>query len=155
MDIHHQGLIRNISPVSVYAALTQPDDLGVWWGAQVITRPEVDSTLEMKFGGGQRVLKCDIVRLEEGKLVQWRVTQPVWQIDPGTEQIITWTLQPYETSTIVDLRMDGWPQDSESYAQTSYKLATFLFRLKVFLGDTREIDAIITLSQPPPNEEHI
>ena len=34
--------------------------------------------------------------------------------------IITWTLIPYESSTLVDFRMEGWPQDDDTYASVSY-----------------------------------
>jgi hypothetical protein len=50
----------------------------------------------------------EITGLEGGKLVRWQVIQPVWPIE-ATEPIITWTLIPFEGSTLVDFRMEGWP----------------------------------------------
>ncbi len=35
--------------------------------------------------------------------------------------------------------MAGWPQDDDAYASVSYKWALFMVRLKIYLGDTREI----------------
>lgn len=143
MDIHHSAMIHNALPARVYEALTREPELSKWWGAPAVARPEVGSMIEIQFDQGQRVFKLEIINLEEGKLVQWRVVQPMWSIEAGMEQVITWTLEPRETSTIVDLRIDGWPQDNGVYASVSYKLATYLFKLKVYLGDTREIDPIL------------
>jgi len=143
MIIHHSAMIHNTSPARVYEALTQQAELEVWWGAPTVARPEVGSMVEIHFDQGQRVFKLEIIRLEQEKVVQWRVVQPMWPVQAGMEQVITWTLEPYETSTLVDLRLDGWPQDDDVYASVSYKLATYLFKLKVYLGDTREIDPIL------------
>lgn len=137
MDIHHAMVVHN-QPDRLYAALTQPHDLTVWMGAPTLARPEVGAVIEFHFDGGQRILKVAITGLEEGKQVRWRVTQPVWPTE-ATEQTITWTLLPFHGSTLVDLRMAGWPQDDDTYASVSYKLASFMVRLKVYMGDTREI----------------
>lgn len=141
MDIHHAMMVRT-TPDRLYAALTQPRDLEVWMGAPTIARPEVGAVVEFHFDGGQRVLKVEVTRLQAGKLVEWRVLQPVWPIEP-TEQIIIWTLSPYEDLTLVDFRMRGWPQDDDVYASVSYKQASFMMRLKIHLGDTREIGGFL------------
>jgi hypothetical protein len=94
--------------------------------------------IEFQFDQGQRTLKMEVTRLEAGKQVQWRVIQPVWPSE-AAYQVITWTLTPYESSTVVDLRMEGWPQDDDVYASVSYKWASFMMRLKIYMGDTREI----------------
>ena len=91
-----------------------------------------------QFDQGQRTLKLEVIGLEAAKQVQWRVLQPVWPTQP-VDQVITWTLIPYESSTLVDLRMEGWPEDDDTYASVSYKWASFMMRLKIHLGDTREI----------------
>jgi uncharacterized protein YndB with AHSA1/START domain len=137
MDIHHAMMVRT-NPARVFEALTQQRDLEVWMGAPTIARPEVGAVLEFHFDQGQRVLKMEVTRIEAEQLVQWRVLQPVWPIDP-TEQTITWTLSPYVDLTLVDFRMEGWPQDDDIYASVSYKQASFMMRLKIYLGDTREI----------------
>jgi uncharacterized protein YndB with AHSA1/START domain len=145
MNIHHANMIHKVSPQRVYEALIQPSDLEKWWGVPTTARAEAGSTFEFKFPGQQRGLKFEILRLEPGKLVQWRVIQPVWPVEPGMEQVVTWTLEPFETSTLVDLRVEGWPQDDGVYASVSYKFATYMFKLKVALGDTREIEPILPL----------
>jgi hypothetical protein len=52
-------------------------------------------------------------------------------------------LEPYEVNTLVSFRMEGWPRDDGVYASVSYKWASFMMRLKVYLGDTREIDGFM------------
>jgi uncharacterized protein YndB with AHSA1/START domain len=137
MDIHHGMMVDN-KPDRLYEALTQQRDLEVWMGAPTLARSEVGSTIEFQFDQGQRTLKMEVTRLEAGKQVQWRVIQPVWPSE-AAYQVITWTLTPYESSTVVDLRMEGWPQDDDVYASVSYKWASFMMRLKIYMGDTREI----------------
>jgi activator of HSP90 ATPase len=141
MDIHHAMIVRCQSG-RLYEALIQQRDLEVWMDAPILAHPEVGSTLEFQYDQGQRTLKIEVVHLENGKQVQWRVLEPIW---PGNlkDQLITWTLVPQEASTLVDFRMEGWPQDDEIYASLSYKWASFMMRLKIYLGDTREI---VTLS---------
>ena len=141
MDIHHAMMVRT-SPARMFEALTTAHDLEVWMGAPTIARPEAGAVLEFHFDQGQRILKVEVTCLEAGKLVQWRVLQPVWPIEP-TEQTITWTLSPYEDFTLVDFRMQGWPQDDDVYASVSYKQASFMMRLKIYLGDTREIASLL------------
>lgn len=138
MDIHHAMVVHN-QPDRLYEALTQPQDLAVWMGAPTLAQPEVGSVIEFHFDGGQRILKVEITSLEAGKLVQWRVRQPVWPMIEATAQIITWTLSSFHGSTLVDLRMTGWLRDDDIYASVSYKWASFMMRLKIYLGDTREI----------------
>ena len=143
MEIHHANMIHNTPPERVYEALTRGSDLGKWWGAPTTAEAEVGSTIEIQFDSGQRILEFKIMRLEEGKLVQWRVIRPMWPMEPGIEQMVSWTLVPYETSTLVDLRVDGWPEGDEAYPSVSYKFATYMFKLKVYLGDAREIEPIL------------
>ena len=144
MDIHHAMAVHDNQPNRLYEALTQPRDLVVWMGAPTLARPEVGSLIEFHFDQGQRILKMEITGLEGGKLVRWRVAQSVWPSE-ATEQIITWTLIPFEGSTLVDFRMKGWPQDDDIYASVSYKWASFMVRLKISMGDTREIATLLPI----------
>ena len=144
MDIHHAMIVRNTLPDRLYDALTQARDLEVWMGAPTLARPEVGSTIDIQFDQGQRILKMEVTRLDAGKVVEWRVIQPVWPIDE-VDQIITWTLTPYESSTLVDFRMNGWPQDDDVYASVSYKWASFMMRLKLYMGDARELATFLPI----------
>src|SRR5690348_9177530 len=116
MDIHHAMIVRN-KPERLYEALTWPEDLSIWMDAPALARVEVGSTIEFQYDQGQRTLEMEITRLEAGRLVQWRVVQPMWPGDAiELKQPITWTLTPYESSTLVDFRMQGWREDDEAYA---------------------------------------
>src|SRR5215213_7859562 len=121
MDIHHAMMVRN-TPERLYQALTQQRDLEVWMDAPTLARPEVGSTIEFQYDQGQRTLKMEILHLEENKQVKWRVLTPFWS-NGMVDQVVIWTLTPYEGSTLVDLRMAGWPQDDDAYASVSYKWA--------------------------------
>jgi uncharacterized protein YndB with AHSA1/START domain len=142
MVIHH-AMVVHTQPDRLYDALTQAHDLTVWMGAPTVAEPTVGSVVEIHHDQGQRILKLAITDLEAGTLVRWRVVQPVWPSD-AAEQVITWSLQPFHGSTQVDFRMDGWPQDDDIYASVSYKWASFMVRLKVYLGDTREMATFLT-----------
>lgn len=146
MDIHHAMIVHN-KPNRLYEALTQQHDLEVWMGASTVAQTEVGGALEFRFKQGQRTLKLEVIHLETEKQIQWRVVQPVWPIDLGG-QVITWTLTPYEVNTLVDFRMEGWPQDDDVYASVSYKWASFMMRLKIYMGDTREIGTLAPSAMP-------
>ncbi len=143
MDIHHAMIVHN-TPDRVYQALTQAADLEIWIDAPTLTRPEVGAEVEFRFeqGNGQKSLILEITRLEAGKLVEWRVVQPMWPGDTS-DQAITWTLTPYEANTHVDFRMAGWKQDDGVYASVSYKWAAFMTALKMYLGEPRDIAAFL------------
>ena len=145
MEIHHAMMVHN-KPDRLYEALTRQSDLQVWMGAPTLAKPEVGSTIKFQFDQGQRTLKMEVTRLEAGKQVQWRVIQPVWPIE-AADQTVTWTLIPYESSTLVDFRMEGWPQDDDVYASVSYKWASFMVRLKIYMGDTREIATFLPVEE--------
>ena len=71
-----------------------------------LAKSEVGSMIEFQYDQGQRTLKMEVTQPEAGKQVHWRVIQPVWPID-AADQVVTWTLSPYEGSTLVDFRMEG------------------------------------------------
>ena len=141
MDIHHAMMVQT-APERVFAALTLTSELQVWMGAPTEGASAIGSSLEFKYDQGQRVLRFEVMGLEPGRLVEWRVLQPAWP-KVANEQVVRWSLSPYESSTLVDMRMSGWPEDDDIYASVSYKQASFMVRLKIYLGDTREIAAFL------------
>jgi hypothetical protein len=143
MDIHHAMVVHN-QPRRLYEALTLLPDLAVWMDAPTEGVSLVGSVIEFQHDHGQRILKLAITDLEDSKLVRWRVVQPVWPSDTA-EQFITWTLRPFHGSTLVDFRMDGWARDDDTFASVSYKWASFMVRLKVYMGDTREMATFLVV----------
>ena len=102
----------------------------------------VGSNIVFQHTRDQHVLTMRIIRLDPEKLVQWLVTEPIWEND-AADQFITWTLEPYEVNTLVDFRMAGWSEDDGVYANLSYKWASYMLRLKVHLGDKRDIESFL------------
>ena len=142
MDIHHAMIVRS-RPERLYEALTRAEDLSVWMAAPVVIEPpgpaEVGSVIEFRYEA-HRQLRVAVTGLEAGRSVRWQVTQPIWFPAPvNAAQAITWTLSPYESSTLVDFRMGGWEAEDDAYASVSYKWASFMMRLKIYAGDVREI----------------
>lgn len=146
MDIHHAMIVRNNLPERLFVALTQQSELSVWMDAPTLARPEVGAILEFHYDGGKRTLKLEVTALDPGRVVQWQVRQPVWTNEP-VDQVITWTLSPYESSTLVDFRMTGWREDDDTYASVSYKWTMFMLRLRIYLGDTREIATFLAKAE--------
>lgn len=141
MDIHHEMIILN-TPERVYEAITNADDLSLWIGASFVGRADVGSVIEIQFE--KRTMKLEISGLEVGRKIKWRVIEPMWPMEGIDQaQVITWTLEPFEVNTLVKFRMEGWPRDDGVYASVSYKWATFMMRLKVYMGDTREIEGFM------------
>ncbi len=141
MNIHHEMIVHN-TPGRVYEALTQVSDMQVWMGAPIAGRAESGQVIEIQFD--RRVMKLEITDLEIGKRVQWRVLEPMWPVEGIDQaQVVTWTLEPYEINTLVSFRMEGWPRDDGVFASVSYKWASFMFRLKVYLGDVRDIEGLM------------
>ena len=145
MDIHH-AMVIHTQPHRVFAALTQPAHLATWMDAPTITYHEADALLELHYDQGQRSLKLFVSDRQDTGRVQWRVVQPIWPPQPE-EQCMTWTFQPFHGSTLVDMRLDGWLQDDDIYASVSYKLASFMVRLKLYLGDMRELHTLLERGQ--------
>lgn len=151
MVIHHDMIVRT-SPERVFHALTQPKDLSTWMAAPTAIDPPgqaaVGSVIAFQYGP-QRSLIVQVTAVEMGRLLRWQISQPMWQRNqPELPQTATWTLTPYESSTLVDLRVDGWDEEEEAYASVSYKWASFMMRLKMYLGDLREIvDMLGTIEQ--------
>lgn len=141
MDIHHEYIIHN-TPTRVYQALTDTADLAVWLGAPVSGKVAPGEVIAIDFERGP--MQLEISALEEGRQVQWRVIRPMWPMEGiHQEQVVTWTIEPYEVNALVSLRMSGWPRDDGVFASVSYRWANFMFRLKVYLGDEREIEGLM------------
>lgn len=141
MEIHHEYIIHS-TPARVYQALTGTSDLAVWLGAPVTGTVARGEVIAIAFDRG--TMQLEIAGLEEGRQVQWRVIQPMWPMEGiHQEQVVTWTVEPYQENTLVSLRMTGWPRDDGVFASVSYRWANFMFRLKVYLGDERELTGLM------------
>jgi uncharacterized protein YndB with AHSA1/START domain len=147
MDIHHGMAVRAAEPEQLYKALTRQDELAAWMGVPTLARPEVGSLVEFRINQGKSIMQMEVIRLEVDSLVQWRQIQPIWQTSRGIsmpDQMITWTLStPWESGTLVDFRMSEWLEDGEAYSSSSFKWASLMLRLRVYMGDTRDVIDLI------------
>ena len=147
MDIHHGMAVRAAEPERLYKALTRQDDLAAWMGVPTLARPEVGSLVEFRINQGKSIMQMEVIRLEVDSLVQWRQIRPIWQTGSGIsmlDQIITWTLStPWENGTLVDFRMSEWLEDGEAYSSNSFKWASLMLRLRIYMGDTRDVIDLI------------
>lgn len=147
MDIHHGMVVRGAKPERLYEALTQQEDLAIWMGASSLARPNVGSIVEFQFDQGKFIMQMEVIRLEASSLVQWRQIRPVWQTMSGVSmpgQLVTWKLStPYEGGTLVDFRMGDWLEDDETYSSNSFKWASLMLRLRVYMGHTRDVVDLI------------
>jgi uncharacterized protein YndB with AHSA1/START domain len=149
MDIHHGMAVRN-TPERLYEALTRQDDLAIWMGASVLAGSGVGSMVEFNFSHGVHIMKMEVIHLEAGSRVHWRQIQPIWKTTSGVSmpgQFVTWTLStPWESGTLVDFRMGDWLEDDMTYSANSFKWASFLLRLRIYMGDTRDIVGLVPLT---------
>ena len=147
MDIHHGMAVRGAQPERLYKALTRQDDLAVWMGVPTLARPEVGSLVEFQVDQGKFIMQMEVIRLEVDSLVQWRQIRPIWQTVSGVsmpDQMITWTLStPWESGTLVDFRMGDLLEDEEPYSSNSFKWASLMLRLRVYMDDIRDVVDLI------------
>lgn len=132
MDILHAMMVRS-TPQKIYQALTEQEGLSGWFGPECRAETRVGSLVEIYFHNRHHYsLKFEITDLEPGSRVVWKVTQaiPSWDDFPS---MLTWTLYPYESSTIVHLRHSGWPEGHEAFPSVSFKWAEFMIALRAYI----------------------
>jgi uncharacterized protein YndB with AHSA1/START domain len=126
-----EGRLIAATPERVWAALTNPDEIGHWWTNDLNAKSEVGSLAEFRFGEwGDFVLRFEIAELEQDKKVQWITRQgpPHWA---GTS--VTWYLEPLQSGTKVVFTHEGFAKIDEAYEQTRWNWRYFLDSLKSYL----------------------
>lgn len=120
------------APGRVFAALTQPDEIGHWWTNDLNVTPEVGSLAEFRFGEwGDFVLRFEVAELSQDEQVRWIYrfgSAPQWA---GTSVI--WRLAPVQNGTQVFFTHEGFAQVDAAYEQTRGNWAYFLDSLKSYL----------------------
>ncbi|CUR58721.1 Activator of Hsp90 ATPase 1 family protein [metagenome] len=126
VDILHSVGIQGATPDRVYEALTTTEGLAGWWTTD--TTGEADSpggVILFRFPPGG--FDMEVVRLDHGKRVTWRVVEgPEEWIDTT----IDWELSQHEDYTIVSFSHQGWREPVPFMHHCSTKWATFLISLK-------------------------
>ncbi len=64
-------LIIAAAPESVFNALTQQDELALWWANEARVKPEVGSLGEFRFRPPAGVLQFEVAELDAGEKVHW------------------------------------------------------------------------------------
>lgn len=89
------------SPDVVWAAITDPAQVGVWFMAKVSREGGVDGTIEMDFANGLqakgRVLAWDPPKLYE---YEWNVAPGPYSPE-GEETVVRWELTPTKDGTLL------------------------------------------------------
>jgi len=117
---------------SAFRAVTAQDELTRWWANGVTAEPKVGSVAEFRFDNGEAV-RVEIVELEFGRKVHWRVTRaphPQWE---GTS--ITWDITPVSGGTDLLFGHHGFVADAAGYGyeETRAGWEYFLGSLKSYL----------------------
>ena len=75
-----QELTIEATPENVFNAITNQDELAQWWTNQVTAEPKVGSIAEFTFDKRAVVFKMEIIELNAGKQVYWKVRSgpPHW-----------------------------------------------------------------------------
>jgi uncharacterized protein YndB with AHSA1/START domain len=125
-------LIIAVVPERVWAALTQPAEIGHWWTNDLNARLEVGTLAEFRFGEwGDFVVRFEVAELDRNKRMRWlsrRGPAPHWE---GTS--VTWSVTPAQNGTQLVFIHEGFAQADERYEMTSAWWEHFLVSLKSYL----------------------
>jgi uncharacterized protein YndB with AHSA1/START domain len=118
------------APERVYRALTQQNELALWWAEEARVKPEVGSLGEFRFRPPAGVLQFEVAELDQDEKVSWisRQGPPHWA---GTS--VTWQLTPIQNGTRVVFTHDGFAQVDQAYEGTRGNWEYFLASLKSYL----------------------
>jgi uncharacterized protein YndB with AHSA1/START domain len=82
------------SPERVWAALTDPTEIGGWFGSAVEFKPEVGASGWFDFGADGRVA-YRVEAVEPGRHLAWRWADEVGAaVDDGSSTLVEWWLEP-------------------------------------------------------------
>jgi uncharacterized protein YndB with AHSA1/START domain len=127
-----KDLIIVAPPKRVWAALTQPDEIGHWWTNDLNITPEEGSIAEFRFGEwGDFVLRFEVAELDQNKKIHW-----IHRLSPAAQWAgtdITWQLTATHYGTTLVFTHAGFAQADEIYEQARGNWAYFLDSLKSYL----------------------
>lgn len=119
----------NAAPETLYRALTEQDEIRLWWTQQANAKPEVGSVGEFRFYNGQIVMQLEVERLQPNSQVVWKPLSgvPDWG---GTK--ITWDLIPTEQGTKLLFAHRDFASSEGSLPYTNYNWAWYIISLKKY-----------------------
>ncbi len=119
------------TPERIFSALTQEDEMVLWWAYKAQVKPEIGSVGEFHFRQGEDVLRFEIAEMNPGKSIYWisRHGPPEWT---GTS--VTWQLTPFQDDgTTLVFTHSGFGQIDEAYRLTRMNWEYFLESLKSYI----------------------
>jgi uncharacterized protein YndB with AHSA1/START domain len=126
-----EGRLIAATPERVWAALTNPDEIGHWWTNDLNATLEVGSLAEFRFGEwGDVVLRFEVAERDQGKRMRWITRQGPAR---WTGTSVTWYLEPLQSGTNLVFTHEGFIQVDEAYEQTRGNWRYFLDSLKSYL----------------------
>jgi uncharacterized protein YndB with AHSA1/START domain len=127
--IKHQITI-NTSPDKVYAALATQAGLRQWWTADTNADGKAGGKAEFGFDKGGMVFRMKIEELIPDKRVVWSCygDHPEWD---GT--VLTWTLKPEGSRTILRFAQSNWKNYSDFCATCNSTWGELMYRLKDYV----------------------
>jgi len=127
-----QELTIRATPESVFAAITQPDEITRWWANQVTAEPRVGSPAAFRFDNGE-VMTMEIVDLDPGRKLSWLVRQAPQYAHLWEGTTITWDLVPVSDGITLHFGHHGFAVVDAGYEQTRTGWAYFLGSLTSYL----------------------
>jgi len=127
-----QELTINAKPESVFAAITQPDEITRWWANQVTAEPTVGSLAEFRFDNGE-IMTMKITDLDPGRKLSWMVRSAPQYAHLWEGTTISWDLAPASNGTKLIFGHHGFATVDAGYAQTRAGWTYFLGSLTSYL----------------------
>jgi len=133
-------IIRKIKapPAKVYAALTQPEQMLLWWGPDA--GPTLKAEADVRVGGRLSVVFRTLNGQEHNPTGVYREVVPdrklvftwEWPGAPERESLVTFLLQPIDGGTQLTLIHAQLPEDAVESHERGW--SGLLHKLPVFLG---------------------
>jgi uncharacterized protein YndB with AHSA1/START domain len=130
MDIIH-NLIVHAPPPKVYAALTEPAQLAVWF-ADEVEGETAHVGAEAGFHFRQGVIRVQITELVPNQKIVWKILQGL----PGWEGITgewSWVLSTPYPGTMILFTHSGWPSMEGAYPSTNHKIGSLIDRMRALV----------------------
>lgn len=133
-DILHLLKIDS-SPEAVYRAVAAADGVRSWFSRDADLDSSVGGRGEIRFAGGERILRIQLEALDPAARVVWRVLSAAMPTWPGTE--IAFEMRAEEAGTMLRFAHRGFSQADDFFAMSATAWACFLISLKQYLETGR------------------
>lgn len=115
----------------VYQAIATAAGVHGWLSRDAEFDPQVGSRGEIRFAGGERILKITLEGLDPATRVVWKVLSAAMPNWAGTT--IEFRLDASDTSTMLHFAHRGFAQADDLFAMSTTIWASFLISLKQYL----------------------